>query len=67
MAIHFVGFRTDAEYLAAVRAFGKPDFIHRYHDRRMYGDIDMDNDMIVLGTKGREKPCKFSDQDHEIH
>ena len=51
MAIHFVGFRTDAEYLAAVRAF----------------DIDMDNDMIVLGTKGRENPCKFSDQDHERH
>ena len=27
-AIHFVGFRTDAQYSAAVRAFGKPDFIH---------------------------------------
>ena len=67
MAVHFVGFRTDAEYLAAVRAFGKPDFIHRHHDNRMRGDVDMDHDLVVLGSRGREEPCKFSDQDHERH
>tara|TARA_Y100001937_G_C6846494_1_gene210139 strand:+ start:22 stop:261 length:240 start_codon:yes stop_codon:yes gene_type:complete len=67
MAIHFVGFRTDAEYMAAVRVYGKPDFIHLYHDRRMYGDIDPDRDIVVLGSKGRELPCEYSDQDHERH
>ena len=67
MAVHFVGFRTDAEYLAAVRAFGKPDFIHRHHDNRMRGDVDIDHALVVLGSRGREEPCKFSDQDHERH
>ena len=63
-AIHFVGFRTDAQYSAAVRAFGKPDFIHSYHDYRSYGDIDFDNDLVVYGDKGNTYPdALYSDQD----
>lgn len=65
--VHFVGFRTDAEYSAAVRVFGRPDFIHLFHDRRMYGDVGED-DIILLGSKGRDEPDpRYSDQDHERH
>jgi hypothetical protein len=64
--IHFVGFRTDAEYNSAIRVWGKPDFIHMWHDHRMYGDIG-DNDTVVLGSKGAETPSNFSWQDHEIN
>ena len=64
--IHFVGFRTDAEYNSAIRVWGKPDFIHMWHDRRMYGDIG-DNDTVIFGSKGAETPSNFSWQDHEIN
>jgi len=65
--VHFVGFRGDAEYIAAVRVWGHPDFIHMFHDRRMYGDVG-ENDIIVLGPKGRDEPDpRYSDQDHERH
>ncbi len=64
--VHFVGFRTDAEYSAAVRVWGKPDFVHMFHDQRMYGDIG-DNDIVVLGSKGTDKPHpQYSWQDHEL-
>ena len=65
--VHFVGFRTDSEYSAAVRVFGKPDFIHLFHDLRMYGDVGED-DIILLGSKGKETPDpRYSDQDPERH
>ncbi len=47
---HFVGFRGD-EYLSAVRAFGKPDFIHRGWDLRARREI-ADGDLIVFATGG---------------
>jgi len=63
--IHYVGFRTDAQYSAAVKVFGKPDFIHSFHDYRSYGDIDFDNDIIVFGDKGKLYPDpQYNDQDH---
>lgn len=51
-AVHFVGFRHDREYLAAVMVWGKPDFIHRVHDRRMYREIAED-DTVVFGSRAR--------------
>jgi hypothetical protein len=67
MAVHFIGFRGD-EYNSAVQAFGKPDFIHVIHDRRMYGDIDQDNDILVFGPKANPNfICPYTDQDHERH
>jgi len=70
--VHFVGFRTDAQYSAAVRVFGKPDFIHLIHDYRMYGDIgypiDPKTEIVVLGEKGYDKPDpNYNDQDHMRH
>ena len=52
LAVHFVGFRTGAEYSAAVRIFGKPDFIHRVHDTRMYREI-ADGDIVLFGPKAK--------------
>ena len=66
MAVHFVGFRTDAEHSAAVKVLGKPDFVHMWHDHRMQGDIDDDLDTVVFGSKGSLTPSKFSWQDHEL-
>ena len=40
MAVHFVGFRTDAEHSAAVKVWGKPDFVHMWNDHRMQGDAE---------------------------
>jgi hypothetical protein len=37
-----------------------------FHDQRMYGDIG-DNDIVVLGSKGTDKPHpQYSWQDHEL-
>jgi len=66
MAVHFVGFRTDAEHSAAVKVWGKPDFVHLWNDHRMQGDIDDDLDTVVFGSKGSLTPSKFSWQDHEL-
>ena len=65
MHIHFVGFRTDSEYWSAVRVFGQPDFIHMWHDSRMYGDIGP-TDKVIFGSKGKETISEYSWQDHEI-
>jgi hypothetical protein len=69
--LHFVGFRTNEEYLSAVKVFGKPDFIHLFHDRRMYGDtgfpIDPNTELVLFGSKGRNNPSEYCDQDHERH
>jgi predicted glycosyltransferase len=63
--VHFVGFRTDRQYWNAVSVWGKPNFIHYVHDFRAYGEIDEDNDIVVLADKGRDVPTKWSYQDHK--
>lgn len=35
---HFVGFKDD-RYYTAVKVFGKPDFIHRFWDRRAVDEV----------------------------
>ena len=64
--VHFVGFRTDAQYSAAVKVWGKPDFVHMWHDHRMWGDIDDDVDTVVFGDKGTLTPSSYTWQDHEL-
>jgi hypothetical protein len=54
-AVHFVGFRGE-EYASAVRAFGKPDFIHMGWDRRARREIDFDNDLIVFARGPHDQP-----------
>jgi hypothetical protein len=66
MLVHFVGVTQD-QFVNAVRVFGKPDFVHKWHDHRSHGDVDWDSDTVVLGDKGRTTPCKWSWQDHELY
>ena len=47
-AIHFVGFKDD-RYFNAIRVFGKPDFIHRFWDRRAQLEVQ-DNDIVVFAN-----------------
>ena len=63
--VHFIGFRGE-EYLSAVLVFGQPDFIHKWHDRRMYGDIG-DGDVLVFANKETEDHIRHHTwQDHEL-
>tara|TARA_R100001143_G_C3308147_1_gene108887 strand:+ start:481 stop:738 length:258 start_codon:yes stop_codon:yes gene_type:complete len=64
--VHFIGFRTDQEYWSAVKIWGSPDFIHKVHDKRAYGDIDKENDTVILGSKGCDQPTEWAWQDHEL-
>ena len=55
-AVHFVRFgRFDQHYWNAVRAFGSPDFRHRYWDRRARREI-ADGDLIVFAKGGDDQP-----------
>ena len=45
-AVHFVGFRGE-EYWTAVKAFGRPDFIHRGWDKRARREL-ADGDLVVF-------------------
>ena len=65
--VHFVGFRDDAEYWAAVRVFGRPDFIHLIHDKRLYGDVDTSRDVVIIARRATLEPVKWTDQDHQRH
>lgn len=49
--IHFVGFKDD-RYWTAARVFGRPDFIHRFWDRRAADEIAPDD--IVIFADGDE-------------
>lgn len=63
--VHFIGFRGD-EYNRAIRVFGPPDFIHMWHDARLYGDVG-ENDILVFGSKAHpDHISKYSWQDHEL-
>ena len=63
--VHFIGFRGE-EYWSAVKVWGFPDFIHSWHDNRMYGDVG-DNDILVFAGKSDPKEVsEYTWQDHEI-
>ena len=64
-SVHFVGFRGD-EYNRAALIWGPPDFVHRWHDLRMYGDIG-ENDTVIFANKERpDHTHKYVWQDHEL-
>ena len=62
MSIHFVGFRSAEEYCAAVKIWGRPDFIHLHHDHRMYGDtgypIDPNEEVVILSLIHISEPTR---------
>lgn len=60
---HFVGFRGD-EYLAAVRVWGWPDFIHRGWDRRGQRDIAAGDTVVFARGDAEQEPRRQSYDDY---
>jgi len=56
MAIHFVNFRDDTEYQNAIKVWSVPYFVHKVHDRRMYQEIDTENDIVVFSKYAKLEP-----------
>jgi hypothetical protein len=54
--IHFIGFKDD-RYHNAVRVFGKPDFIHRFYDRRAADEI-CDGDIAIFADGDDTQPIR---------
>jgi hypothetical protein len=53
---HFVGFKDD-RYMAAVKTFGRPDFIHRFWDRRAVDEV-APGDVVVFADGDEHQPVK---------
>ena len=61
--IHFVGFRDD-RYWAAVKVWGRPDFIHRWWDKRAFREMDPETDIVVFATgEYTQEPCRYNAPD----
>jgi len=56
MALHFVGFKNE-RFFNAVRAFGKPDFIHRLWDERAKAEI-AEGDVVIFAEGDETQPVK---------
>lgn len=64
--VHFVGFKDD-DFVRAQKVWGKPDFIHKWHDHRMWGDIDPDRDTVVFANGiDPVTPSQWTWQDHTL-
>lgn len=58
-ALHFVGFKDD-RWHNAVAVWGKPDFIHRFWDRRAVADV-APGDIVVFADEGPIRDFSFDD------
>lgn len=63
--LHFVGFKDD-RYLTAVKTFGKPDFIHRFWDRRAVDEV-MPEDVVVFANGDETQPVRQFAYDDSAH
>ena len=63
--MHFVGFKDD-RYHNAVRAFGKPDFVHRFWDRRAQDEV-ADGDFVVFADGDDTQPVRAFAYDDSAH
>lgn len=54
--MHFVGFKDD-RYQSAVKAFGKPDFVHRFWDRRAVDEV-APGDVVVFADGDEAQPVR---------
>ena len=52
--LHFVGFKDD-RYWSAVRAFGRPDWVHRFWDHRAVCEV-MPGDVVVFADGDEHQP-----------
>ena len=63
--VHFVGFRGE-EFNSAKRIWGPPDFIHKHHDHRMYGDVGEEDVLVFAYKADPDFIVKYPWQDHEL-
>jgi hypothetical protein len=60
--VHFVGFRDD-RYSAAVRVWGRPDFVHRWWGKRARREI-AEGDTVVFATgEWTQEPSRYNAPD----
>lgn len=52
--LHFVGFKDD-RFHNAVKAFGRPDFVHRKWDQRAVSEV-CEGDVVVFATGDETSP-----------
>jgi hypothetical protein len=62
---HFVGFKDD-RYHAAVRTFGRPDFVHRFWDRRAVDEIAPE-DRVIFAEGDEHQEVKQHAYDDSAH
>lgn len=55
-AFHFVGFKND-RYWNAIKTWGRPDFIHRFWDRRAVDEV-VEGDVVIFAD---------GDETQEVH
>ena len=67
MAIHFVNFRDDTEYQNAIKVWSVPDFVHKVHDKRMYQEIDTENDIVIFSKYAKLKPNSNYSYDDSLY
>jgi len=53
---HFVGFKDD-RYSTAVKTFGRPDFIHRFWDRRAVDEV-IPEDVVIFADGDENQPVR---------
>ena len=53
-ATHFVGFKDD-RFVTAVRTFGRPDFVHRFWDRRAVAEV-CPGDRVIFADRDEFQP-----------
>jgi hypothetical protein len=56
MTTHFVGFKDD-RFNTAIKAFGRPDFIHRFWDHRAVCEI-AENDVVIFADGDECQPIR---------
>ena len=63
--LHFVGFKND-RYHAAVKVFGKPDFVHRHYDHRACADF-APGDTVVFADSDDTQAVRVNAYDDSAH
>lgn len=61
-AWHFVGFKDD-RFHNAVKVFGRPDFVHRFWDKRAVDEV-CEGDVVVFAERDEHQyvsPYTFDD------
>lgn len=60
--MHFVGFKDD-RYNAAVKVFGKPDFVHRRWDQRAKDEVCEGDTAVFADGSEQDAPSQYAYDD----